>query len=420
MAYLEAFLLYLVLVIVGGLILLFLLFAIYGIVNLAVKRKKGKYLQTSILKKVVKTFAVIYLIAMSVFYVQRVNTLLLGERAYKEAKAYAIAGEYVFLWKVALLKMVYPNNAFLKPFDTIESYILQKIYSYIPEDDAEREIWNYKFHLLDYARTMYAPRVEADIEKGLSFTNPAASMRLELLDILNNIYTAMDRLNTQQIKDKEFSEVDRNLVIAALAPYFIEYIPYMADLHSNWKNSEYYGNKLKKIYKTPEFRSKLISYLKILDQVHKNMQSSEKCHQAFESYPRLKVAYYWGATLGYSLLDSMQTELSDIYPCTNPTFLKWVENYKEFVKWAYMTSNSSYHSLSRREKKNYAFKIENQNNAYYIAKYICKIPFDYMVQGEANIDEKYRVKNFSFSMEMRSNIKHIRKLEKNLKQEKNL
>jgi hypothetical protein len=113
----------------------------------------------------------------------------------------------------------------------------------------------------------------------------------------------------------------------------------------------------------------------------------------------------------------MQTELSDIYPCTNPTFLKWVENYKEFVKWAYMTPNSSYHSFSRREKKNYAFKIENQGTAYYIAKYICKIPFEYMVKGEANIDEKYRVKNFSFSMEMRSNIKHIRKLEKKLKKE---
>jgi len=419
MVYIEAFLLYIVLIIVGGFILLLLLFAIYGIVNLVIKRKSGQYLQTTILKKVVKTFIIIYLIAVSVFYIQRANTLLLGDRPHKEAKAYAIAGEYVFLWKIPLLKIVYPNNALLKPLNTIESYILKKIYAYIPQNDAEREIWNYKFNLLDYARSMYAPMVDEDIKKGLSFTNPGASMKPELLTILNNIYSAMNRLSKQKIEDKEFSEVDRNLVIAALAPYFIEYIPYMADLHSNWQKNSYYIDKLNKIYETPEFRSKLIGYLKILDSVHENMQNSEKCKKAFEVSPRLKVAYYWGVTLGYLTLYAMQERIDNIYPCTNPTFLKWVENYKEFVNWAYMTPNSSYHSLSRREKKNYAFKIENQESAYYIAKYICKIPFRYMIKGEANIDEKYRAKNFSFSMEMRSNIKHIRQLEKNLKQEKN-
>ena len=415
MAYVEAFLLYLVLAIAGGLILLFLLLAVYGIVNLVVKRKTGNYLQPGVLKRVVKTFAAIYFIAVGVFYIQRANTLLLGDRPYKEAKAYAIAGEYIFLWKMPLLKTAYPGNPLLKPLNAIESFILKKIYTYIPENDAEREIWNYKFHLLDYARTMYAPVVDEDVKKGLHFTNPAASMKPELLKILDDIYGAMERLGRQQMADKEFDEVDRNLVIAALAPYYIEYLPYMADLHSDWQKNSYYIDKLNEIYKTPELRNKLIGYLEILDRVHNSMRSSEKCQKAFDASPRLKVAYYWGATLGYLTLEAMQERIDNIYPCINPTFLKWVENYKEFVRWAYMTPGSSYRSLSKREKKNYAFKIENQNTTYFIAKYICKISFEYITKEERHFAN---TANYIDWYSDGQNIKHIRELEKNLKKGK--
>jgi hypothetical protein len=417
MAYVESFLLYIGLVLIGGIILLFfllmLLLVLDGLRNVFLKKERI-FSKSRVLKKVTLVFISIYLVVMSIFYIQRANTLLFSDRPYKEAKAYAIAGEYVFLYKALLLNIVNPSNSLMKPFNTLEAYILHKIYTYIPASDAEREIWNYKFNLIDYARTMYAPMVDADIKKGLSFTNPTASMKPELLIILNNIYNAMDNLSKKSIKDKEFSEIDRYLVIAALAPYYKEYMLYEANLHSNWKDRQYYGKKWKKIYSTPRLKSRFMNYIKILDTVYKAFHKDKNLAKAFERYPRLKASYYWAATNSLIAHSNIQTSLYNIYPCTNPTFLKWVENYKEFVKWAYMTPGSSFMSLSKRDKKNYAFKIEDQESAYYIAKYICKIPFKYMIQGEAHIRKQYRKSSFRASMEMRSNIIHIRKLQKKL------
>ena len=422
MAYLESFLLYVGLVFIGGIILLLFLWMFTLLLDVTRKlflKKERMFSKTVVIKKIVIVFTSIYLIAMSVFYIQRANALLFTDRPYKEAKAYAIAGEYVFLCKAALLSIVHPNNVILKPFNSVESYVLKKIYSYIPKTDAEREIWNYKFNLIDYARTMYAPMVDADVKRGLSFTNPAASMKPELLTILRNIYNAMDILSKQPMKDKEFDEIDRYLVISAMAPYYKEYMLYEANLYSNWKNPKYYGNKWRKIYSSPKLKKQFLNYIAILNKVHNAFHKDKRLAKAFEKHPRLKASYYWAATNGYSALDSMQERIDDIYPCTNPTFLKWVENYKEFVKWAYMTPGSSFSSLSKRDKKNYAFKIENQENGYYIAKYICKIPFKYMIKGEATIPKKYRKSSFSAFFVDSPNIIHIRQLEKNLKKEKN-
>jgi len=415
MAYIESFLLYVGLVFIGGIVLLLFLLMFILLLDVARKlflKKERMFSKTIVIKKIAMVFISIYLIAMSVFYIQRANALLFTNKPYKEAKAYAIAGEYVLLWKVTLMSIVYPNNAILKPFNSIESYILKKIYSYIPKTDAEREIWNYKFNLIDYARTMYAPMVDADIKRGLSFTNPAASMKPELLTILKNIYNAMDTLSKQPMKDKEFDEIDRYLVISAMAPYYKEYMLYEVNLHSNWKDPKYYGNKWIKIYSSPKYKKQFLNYLFILNKVHDAFHKDKRLAKAFEKYPRLKASYYWAATRSLIAHSNIQASLYDIYPCTNSTFLKWVENYKEFVKWAYMTPGSSFSSLSKRDEKNYAFKIENQENGYYIAKYICQIPFDYMIKGEASIEKKYRKSSFSFSMEMRSNIIHIRQLEK--------
>ena len=412
MAYLESFLLYVGLVFIGGIILLLFLWMFTLLLDVTRKlflKKERMFSKTVVIKKIVIVFTSIYLIAISVFYIQRANALLFTDRPYKEAKAYSIAGEYVLLWKAALMSVVFPNNEILKPLNAIESYILTKIYSYIPKTDAEREIWNYKFNLIDYARTMYAPMIDADIKRGLSFTNPAASMKPELLTILRNIYNAMDTLSKQPMKDKEFDEIDRYLVISAMAPYYIEYLPYMADLQSNWKKNDYYLQKFNLIYNTPKFKKQFLNYLSILNKVYDAFQKDKRLAKAFEKHPRLKASYYWAATNGYSALDSMQERIDDIYPCTNSTFLKWVKNYKEFVKWAYMTPGSSFLSLSKRDKKNYAFKIENQNNAYYIAKYICKIPFEYKTKQESHIGNFHNFEDLYIDS---SNIIHIRKIQK--------
>jgi hypothetical protein len=46
--------------------------------------------------KLLKKVSIIYILSCLAFYGSRVNTYLLQDRPYKEAKAYAIAGEYLF------------------------------------------------------------------------------------------------------------------------------------------------------------------------------------------------------------------------------------------------------------------------------------------------------------------------------------
>ncbi|MDD3591604.1 MAG: hypothetical protein PHO65_03125 [Sulfurovum sp.] len=417
MAYIESFFLFWLLVIGGGIILVSFIWLtmmfIKGIIRLK-QKKESAFFETGKTKKILKTFTVVYLISMVFFYGDRVNDYLIGDRPYKEAKSYAIAGDYLLLWKTAVLSVVYPNHALYKPFDAVYTYILKKMYEYIPKSDAEREIWNYKFNLMAYARTMYAPVSDEDLKKGIEFTNPSASMKPDILSIMNSIYNSMDVLYKETIKDQEFERIDKYLVTSAMAPYFIMYLPYMAQLETDWQHSGYNIQKRNIIYKTPEYRAKLLNYLAILDNVHEALSKDKVLAKAFEAQPRLKVAYYWGATFGYENLYGMEERLDNVYPCHNPSFLKFVENYKEYVHWAYMTPGGSFKHLSKREQKKYSFLIEAKNNSYHIAKYICKIPFQYMTREEQSIPEKYREFNMIRSAEEQFNIKHIREIEQNL------
>lgn len=414
MAYIESFFYYWLFVLIGGIVIYAFLFVIGGMIRGVLHLRHStneKLLSFLSIKKSLKIFAPLYIFSFGFFYIDKASDYLWEDRAYKEAKAYAIAGEYVFLLKAGLLQFVYPNNSLLQPLNMAESFVLTKTDEHIPATDAERQIWKYKFHLIDYAGTMFAPITDESKARELDFTNPAASMKPELLNTLDEIYSAMDILSKAPMKDKEFDRIDRYLVIASMAPYYKEYILYRAELNSDTNDRRYYEKKWEKFYGDDVLKNNFMHYLAILDQTHDAMTKDKELAQVFEEHPRIKASYYWGAVKGYVAWSNLQTDEDDVYPCKNPNFLKFVDYYKEYTDWAYRTSNSSFQSLSRREKKNYDFKIENQEHPYYVAKYICKIPFEYMAVGEACIEERYRVESFSSSMEMSANIKHIRELQ---------
>lgn len=255
---------------------------------------------------------------------------------------------------------------------------------------------------------MFAPITDESEARELDFTNPAASMKPELLNTLDEIYSAMNILSTAPMKDKAFDRIDRYLVIASMAPYYVEYVIYSAELNSNLNDRHYYGKRLIKFYGDDVLEKKFIRYLAILDQTHDAMKKDKELAQAFEEHPRIKASYYWGTVEGYIAWSNLQLDIDNIYPCKNPNFLKFVDNYKEYTDWAYRSSNSSFQSLSRREKKNYDFKIENQNNTYYIAKYICNIPLEYSTMQERSIEG---FNNFESLFIDRPNIVHIRNLQ---------
>lgn len=411
MAYLESFLYYWLFVLLGGIVIYAFLFVIGGVLRGILHLRHStneKLLSFLSIKKSLKIFVPLYIFSFGFFYIDKANDYLWGDRAYKQAKAYAIAGDYVFLLKAGLLQFVYPNNSLLHPLNIVESFVLKKIDEHIPSTDAERQIWKYKFHLIDYARTMFAPITDESEARGLDFTNPAASMKPELLNTLDEIYSAMDILSKATMQDKEFDKIDRYLVIASMAPYYKEYVLYSAELNSDTNDLRYYEKKWEKFYHSDVLKNNFIRYLDILDQTHDAMKKDKELVQAFEEHPRIKASYYWGAVKGYVALSNLQADEDNVYPCKNPNFLKFVDYYKEYTDWAYRTSNSSFKSLSQREKKNCDFKIENQNNPYYIAKYICNIPLEYSTMQERSIDG---FNNFESLFIDRPNIVHIRNLQ---------
>ncbi len=98
------------------------------------------------------------------------------------------------------------------------------------------------------------------------------------------------------------------------------------------------------------------------------------------------------------------------------SFFKEVKYYKEFVRWAYMTPKSSYKTLSKRKRKTYDFLLEGDSGLYYVAKYVCEIPFTYTTKHERSLDPRYREKNMRWN-ENYEGIKIIREMQKELKKE---
>lgn len=289
MAYIESFLLYLGVVFLGGIVLLVLVFLFLGLIKkLFLKKKRIN------LKKIFIGLASVYLFSSLFFYVNRANDYLIKDRAYKEAKAYAIVGEYVFLWQASMLNLFNPDNKILIPINALQEYILENIRKNIPLHDAEYEIWNYKFNLIQYARTMYAPMTDESKNKGLDFTNPSSSMKPELIEILNSIFNSIEKLNDLKIQDKEFNVIDKYLVISSMLPYFERYFIYYGGLETNNKDPKWMAKKLLYFWETPSLSNKYEKFLFIINNIHQQMNKNSVLSETFEKFPRIKVSFYWG------------------------------------------------------------------------------------------------------------------------------
>jgi hypothetical protein len=417
MAYVESFFYYWLFALVGLFVIIVLLFLFIELFRM-VRKVLKKSVPSFNIKKFIKFLVPIYFIAFGVLYVNKAYDYLYKDRAYKEAKAYAIAGDVIFIYKKILLGFVYPNNPLFKPLQKADDFILSKIDEYIPKSDGEREIWHYKFHSFDYARTMFAPIAKSDKLAGRSFTNPNASMDKAILPLISDIYTTIKALHEKPIKDKEFDRFDRYLAIASMAPYYAMYLGYQVNPYTDIQkhNMNYKYEMLWQEKKYSKYKNELLNFIKILDDVRKQWDKDKELAEAFEKRPNTKVAFYWGALEAYSTVSVMQTQIDHIYPCTSPLFLKEVNYYKEFVHWAYMIPKSSYKTLSKRRRKTYDFLLENREGFYYIAKYVCEIPFTYMTKDERSLDPRYREKNMRWN-ENYKGIKIIRKMQKDLKKQ---
>ncbi|MDR2639318.1 MAG: hypothetical protein LBC09_05735, partial [Helicobacteraceae bacterium] len=100
-------------------------------------------------------YALIFFVSFhAFFYLYRSIDYFIGDRPYKEAKAYAIAGDYLCLWQLLFGNYRTVDTAFFQSFQKLQQkFVIEPIYSIIPESDAERDIWLYKFWNQIYARS---------------------------------------------------------------------------------------------------------------------------------------------------------------------------------------------------------------------------------------------------------------------------
>jgi len=107
MEFIKAFLVFLLFVILMTAVFLILLYIIYLVLisyqALLRKLKKTKPNYKHPIKptkKMLKYAIAIYFGACAFFYAYKTNEYLLSDRPHKEAKAYAIAGEYMTIWQL--------------------------------------------------------------------------------------------------------------------------------------------------------------------------------------------------------------------------------------------------------------------------------------------------------------------------------
>ena len=300
MEFIKAFLLFLFFVVIMGVVLFIIVYTIYfSIMSLKALRRRMKKetpyytrsLKPSI--KLLKTVSVFYLLSCLVFYYLEVKEYLLQDRPYKEAKAYAIAGEYLLVYQLLIGNFKTADTFYYRALQYLQrEFVLKNIYRLIPQSDGEREIWNYHFQQQIYARSFWAPVVQPNIRKNYGQLWIFASYEPEIKILINNIYNSIINLDTLPIEDKKFSSIDRYLLIASMARYYDMYAE--QEVNPVYENGERFGEKGSKQYiqfTDPYYINKYDNFLKAVDNTKYAMDNSKELKKAF---------LFWAGTKAYS------------------------------------------------------------------------------------------------------------------------
>lgn len=403
MEFIKAFFLFIFFISVMGIVLFALAYVVYVFylslfaLKRRIKKETPYYIKP--LKptvKFIKKVMFLYVFVCLFFYASRANIYLFKDRAYKEAKAYAIAGEYLQLYQVIIGNYKTVDTFYYKALQYLQRELtLKNIYRLIPESDAEREIWNYKFQQYIYARSFWGPVVEENIRKNFGLLHPFASFYPEMKILINNIYNPIIALDTLPMKDKIFDKIDRYMVIASMAPYYSQY--HTKELNQEYKKSTQTNTEF---FKTPYYIEKFDKFVKAVDNTKYAMENDQELYKEFDNTPSIKVLLYWAGIEAYSKKVSADYR-DNIYICETSNLDKFVEYQDEFLSWT-NEPKSSFRKMSAKAQKMYKF-VTHQMFLDYTAKYICGKKFN----------------NFSWEEEGRiqaRNITNLEDLEKAMKE----
>ncbi|WP_353661649.1 hypothetical protein [Hydrogenimonas sp. SS33] len=384
MAYIESFLLYVAIVIFvfvvlfGGAVLLYMLIVqtklFYSVGGITWEKEK-KYFLKIVKNRFFKMGVVVYFMAWTLFYINQSFEYYGKERAYPRAKAYAIVANTVWFWhsmmvNVALnrgwgeyTRLVSPGNVLDRKIQKVQTYLLNKMYRYIPGEDGERDYWYYRYKQYYIAQIRYLPD---------SIHQPSE----KIIRIMDDMHKTSHALYDKPFRDKVLDK-ERYLPIAQMSYYLVSNEGYFTPFER-----VSYLERLFKFMDNKELFKKSIAYNRLLNNVYLKMKEDKEVAKEFEEHPYIKSLFY--AALAEILEDNIVYDAHNGEDfCKSEKIRRLAEVIQDFYAWIFKDRHSSFHRMGERKKRQALWLYDVAINfSYHLSRYVCRIPYRYK-------DEKY-------------------------------
>lgn len=178
----------------------------------------------------IKFYTLAYFSAFAFFLIIQSSSYFGNDRAYPKAKAYKIVADvsaFYFDFFIANRDLYYKPSGlkYIEPYEQWQAYLMQKAFTYIPADDAERAIWRYEYYYANYVRARTAP---IDFEK-LDKNNLKALLQVGghptlykpvAQEMIYEVGELLDMLMDNPMKDKYYDEVNRYVTAILFAGWW--------------------------------------------------------------------------------------------------------------------------------------------------------------------------------------------------------
>lgn len=348
------------------------------------------------LKSIMKSNFVIFLTFIFIFifsfsYIKQATLYLKEDRAYPQAKAYVIVGNTIYIIHSALFSLqginIHENNLD-KSFMKVQDFILSRIYKYIPKDDAEREYWLYKYKYESIVTQRYKPLIKKDRESPWRFAISemgTGTFTPHFLTIMDELHRISKSLHNGKMEDKILNETIKYLTITQMSHYLTYNFIHYAHLGPI---GEAYTIKSRLLFKNKKLYLKFVEYINLLIDIQQKIDTQKDLKEPFHNSPFNQVFLYSSILSGLNL-ELVHNTIENIYPCTSKELKDYLYYHKKFYSFT-ESQNSSFYKLPKNERKNAKFLLNSYGGTqsfFVIAKYICNMPINYYVE-----DEKYIIK----------------------------
>lgn len=394
MAYIESFLLYILVLlfiymITFGVFVLFYMF--YGYFRLTYAHENvtkdiyKNYLYKLIKNRYYKLLTALYIVIFAFFYISNFMNYTGKDSAYSKAKSYAVVADAVYLWHTIGInihmetgfqkyaRLINPEGLLDTGVQNFQSFLLSRMYQYIPKDDGEREFWYYKYKQLYMVKIRYRPD---------SSYNPHP--RFE--KIMNKMYDTSYKLYDKPFKDKNIDN-QKYIFIGQMSYYLTSNMAYYATYDKM--------NYLKKLFMfidNKKLFQRNIDYANLLNKVYKKYKTDKELKKEFDKHPYNLGLFYAGLLRVYNN-NIVYNSHNDINPCTSKEIKIFTNLVEDFYSWVFREKNSSFYDLSEREQKQikWLYRATALSFSYRVATYLCEIPLKYKDSRRLKKVHDYRI-----------------------------